>query len=146
MRVLRGGTVTEAELLKRVIELADKHKILAFHSGDSRRDMGDRGFPDLCLAGSAGILFAELKDVFGVRSPGQIQWRYRLLSAGQHVALWRPRDLGDIESALEWLHEDAKMPLSLREAVYSRLASPRRVPMYRRNVGGERAATGEAAT
>lgn len=115
--------MTEAELLKRVIELCDTHSVLVFHSGDSRRDMGDSGFPDLVLAGSSGLLFAELKDAFGVRSPGQIQWRYRLLSAGQHCALWRPKDLesGAIETAIEWLHEDAKMPACLREAVYSRL-------------------------
>lgn len=115
--------MTEQELLKRVIDIAAEHDVMAFHSGDSRRDTGDNGFPDLVLAGSAGILFAELKDAYGTRTAGQTKWRYRLASAGQHCALWRPADLssGAIEAALEWLHEDGKMPQCLREAVYSRL-------------------------
>jgi hypothetical protein len=114
--------MTESDLLREVLALAGKHGVLAFHSGDSRRDQGDNGFPDLVLCGSAGVLFAELKDDSRSRSQAQTIWRYRLQSAGQHAPLWRPGDLanGTIEPAIRWLHQMYKMPNGLRETIYSR--------------------------
>jgi hypothetical protein len=94
--------MTEAELQRRVIDLARQHGVRVFHSGDSRRDTG-RGFPDLVLCGLHGVVFAELKDGGGTLSHEQATWKHALLASAQSWVLWRPADLerGHIETALQ---------------------------------------------
>ena len=43
-----GQSMNEAELLQEVLDLCEELNVLAFHSTDSRRDVG-KGFPDLVL-------------------------------------------------------------------------------------------------
>jgi hypothetical protein len=94
----------ESELLAEVLTICDEHDVLAFHSTDSRRDIG-KGFPDLVCVGRHHILFAELKRFGGYRSPEQTTWGYRILATGARYALWTPLDLkrGTIESAIRGL-------------------------------------------
>ena len=96
--------MTEAELQAEVIRIARTHKVLVFHSADSRRDTG-AGFPDLVLVGKHRVLFCELKDGGAERSTAQTQWYYRLIAVGAHYVLWRPRDLdnGAVETLLREL-------------------------------------------
>lgn len=91
----------EQELLHDVLELCKKYDVMAFHSTDSRKDIG-RGFPDLVLCGRKQVLFAELKSQNGTLGPHQADWKYRLLSVS-HYMLWRPEDLssGRIEATME---------------------------------------------
>jgi hypothetical protein len=98
----------EAELLAAVLKLAKTHKVLAFHSTDSRKDCGDRGFVDLVLAGSAKLVFAELKSDTGSYGPGQSDWAWRIRACGQTYYYWKPNDLrnGSIERIIQDLHED----------------------------------------
>ena len=99
--------MTEGDLLSEVLRLAEKYGVLAYHVYDSRRSSGP-GFPDLVLASTSGLMFVELKDSVGMRSPDQVTWAYTLAAAGQAYAVWRPRDLesGLIESELSELATD----------------------------------------
>jgi len=94
----------EAELLQEVLDLCEELNVLAFHSTDSRRDVG-RGFPDLVCVGKNGVLFLELKAPTGVRRPDQVTWGYRLIAADAHYGTVKPRDLesGYIRNILEKL-------------------------------------------
>lgn len=96
--------MTEDELLGRVIEICKKHKVLYFHSTDSRRDLG-KGFPDLVMAGSSHVIFAELKSDGGSTSAEQSVWKWRLLASGQRYYLWRPKDLPEIPKIIADLHD-----------------------------------------
>jgi hypothetical protein len=99
--------MTEAQLLAEVLRLAEMHGLNAFHVYDSRKATGT-GYPDLTLVGPLGVLWAELKDQYGILSPEQVSWRYALIASGQSYALWRPSDLesGLIESELRCLAYD----------------------------------------
>jgi hypothetical protein len=84
--------VTESVILAAVLALCEEHDVLAYHSADSRRDVG-AGFPDLVLAGTRRTLFVELKSPYGALRPEQTDWRYRLVACGELWELWRPADL-----------------------------------------------------
>jgi hypothetical protein len=96
--------MTEAELLEEVLAICAENDVLAFHSTDSRRDIG-KGFPDLVCIGRRDILFVELKRFGGYRSPEQTTWGYRIIACGMRYALWTPLDLkrGTIESVIRGL-------------------------------------------
>lgn len=96
--------MSEDALLAEVLKICAKHGALAFHSVESKRDIG-KGYPDLTIVGRGGVLFAELKTESGHRSPMQTVWHYRLIAAGQRSVLWRPGDLesGRVESILRSL-------------------------------------------
>lgn len=97
--------MTEQQLLEHVLARAAELKILVYHHPDSRRALGNRGFPDLVLLGRSGLMFAELKSATGALSPGQTWWRYLLISCGINYRIWRPQDWanGKIESCLQWI-------------------------------------------
>jgi len=83
--------VTEKQLLAAVIELAGYASLFVYHTYDSRRS--DPGFPDLVLAGTRGVIFAELKTESGRLSSEQAAWRWRLLAGGSRFYVWKPADL-----------------------------------------------------
>ena len=94
--------MTEAELQKAVIELAQTFKWRVYHTHDSRRSQA--GFPDLCMVREA-IIFAELKSEKGKIRPEQQEWIDALWNASgtsTEVYVWRPADWlsGAIEMAL----------------------------------------------
>lgn len=93
-------TVTEEQLQEAVRKLAKYLGVLYYHPFDSRRSAP--GFPDTVLAGTRGLIFAELKSAAGKLSPAQTAWRYMLLASGQKWVLWRPADWpGRIRAELE---------------------------------------------
>jgi|SRR6185437_5833193 len=96
-----GEDMSEAELLKEVLKLCEKYRLYHFHSGDSRRDLGTRGFPDLVIVGRQ-LLFAELKTNYGKTSTHQNSWRWKIQLAGVKWVKWTPYDLEDktIETVL----------------------------------------------
>ena len=63
-------------------------------------DLGDRGFPDLTIAGPKGVAYRELKVGRNQLTPDQEEWRDILLAGGADWAEWRDRDYDDI---LYWL-------------------------------------------
>ena len=94
--------MSEDELLGSTVALAEYLHILVFHVRDSRTLKIGQGFPDLVLAGSAGVIFAELKGFDDVLSSAQKSWKWKLQAGGAHWQLWRPPDwfTGRIEHEL----------------------------------------------
>lgn len=101
-------TMLEAEFTRRIAARAQALGLLAHWCPDSRRCTGDRGFPDLFIAGQHGQLLAELKLEDGETSAGQDLWAWTLSQPGEgaRYVLWAvPRDLdnGTVERELEAL-------------------------------------------
>lgn len=69
--------MTHDELIQRIMEIRGG-SLLMHHHPDSRRDLGDRGLPDLIIVGHHGLIFAEIKGADGVLEPGQRNWGDRL--------------------------------------------------------------------
>jgi hypothetical protein len=67
--------------------------IIAHACQDSRHCTGDKGMPDVVLAGRGGLIFAELKSEDGETTPEQDLWIWTLDRAGIRWELWRPIDL-----------------------------------------------------
>lgn len=53
---------------------------------------GDRGFPDLVIAGHRGVLYREDKGMAGILRQGQRRWRYQLQASGADWDVWKPID------------------------------------------------------
>ncbi|WP_238148800.1 VRR-NUC domain-containing protein [Serinicoccus sediminis] len=99
-RSLVTATMTEDELLDSVVDLAQRLGVQTHHCRPARRAdgswatpiKGNKGFPDLVLAGRAGVLFRELKSATGRTTAEQREWIDRLALAGEDVGVWRPVD------------------------------------------------------
>lgn len=116
MHIKPGGPpptrVSEDDLLRAVIDLADQLGVHVHHCRPARTErgwvtpiQGDAGFPDLVLAGPGGVLFAELKSGEGRMTKHQSDWRVALAKAGATVVIWRPADMasGDIPTEMQRL-------------------------------------------
>lgn len=97
--------MTEAELTRAVLALCDRHGALSHFCPDSRRCKGRRGFPDVPILGTRGMVLAELKADDGQTSADQDLWHWTAHQAGVPYRIWRPADLrsGLIERAIEEL-------------------------------------------
>lgn len=95
--------MSEAELEQAVRGLIAAHRLLGYHTHDSRRSTP--GFPDWVVVGPGGCVFRELKSESGQLSGMQSRWLYALTGAGVDASVWRPRDLvsGRIGRELEAL-------------------------------------------
>ena len=94
--------MTEAEFAGEVEARIRAAGLLYHWCRDSRRCAGQRGFPDLIIAGSRGLLAAELKLADGETTAGQDLWGWTIRESGHAWVLWQPADLGNgrIDSAL----------------------------------------------
>jgi hypothetical protein len=100
--------VNQPEFLGQVFELCAGYKVLAHWCGDSRRCQGDKGLPDLILAGLYAVMYREVKrDQFDTLSPGQVTWKYTLAAAGVDYAVWHYADLasGLVEKQIKGLSQ-----------------------------------------
>ncbi|MBK9181448.1 MAG: VRR-NUC domain-containing protein [Acidimicrobiales bacterium] len=100
-----GGTVTNlaAHVTERdwsglVVSLAQLCGWHAYHTLDSRGS--GYGWPDLVLARPPELLVVELKSEKGKVTAAQQDWLDRLAGCGVEVAVWRPRDWGEVEARL----------------------------------------------
>lgn len=95
----------EADLQENILEYVRYvPTVLAFHARPARMKgadgqdrwvtamSGDKGFPDLVLAGPRGVLYRELKTARGRTTEGQDFWLEVLLASGQDATIWRPAD------------------------------------------------------
>lgn len=82
--------LTEKQFQTQVVELATYYGWEHFHPYEMRRS--DPGWPDLTLARTPEVLFAELKTDRGRLTDAQRFWIELLRSCGQEVHVWRPRD------------------------------------------------------
>jgi hypothetical protein len=87
--------VTEAELLDAIRDLARYRKWLTYHTYRATRS--EAGFPDLVLARSGRLVFAELKSASGRLSTAQRTWMLALRSLDGVVEyhLWTPKQWHD---------------------------------------------------
>lgn len=106
--------VTEADLLRTVVELAAWSGCLVHHcrpafsiKGWRTPIQGDRGFPDLVIVHPRhGIVFVELKAVSGRLSGEQELWHLKLVGQNAMWACWTPNELDDI---VAWF-QDSRAP------------------------------------
>lgn len=102
--------LTEAQLLEKVVALAEAKGWKVHHCRPARTERGWRtpitghaGFPDLVLARDGWVIFAELKSESGRLTKQQREWIDQLANpdAPTHaVEVWRPTDWPEIEEAL----------------------------------------------
>jgi len=95
--------MTENQLQQSIIDLCRVFHLLCYHTKDSRRSA--KGFPDLCIVGPRGIVFAELKSKTGKSSIDQRCWEAGIREANGTFYLWRPEHWhsGEIRETLEGL-------------------------------------------
>lgn len=99
--------MTEPELRREVMILAKIMGLLVHYCGNSRSCIeSDAGLPDLIIAGSKGLIIAELKSATGMTTAAQDNWLWHLKqpqSPVLSVYVWRPEHLedGQIAIALE---------------------------------------------
>jgi hypothetical protein len=92
-------TVSEAAFLAQVRELATWTGWMIYHTHNSIHSPA--GFPDLVLARTPRLIFAELKTERGRPSEKQTYWLDELRGvAGVETYVWRPADLDDISRIL----------------------------------------------
>lgn len=92
-------TMTEAELLTAVLDLATVLKWRTAHFRPARTESGWRtavsgdgkGFVDIVLVKNR-VLFIELKSMSGRQSREQAEWMIDLRAAGANYRLWNPSD------------------------------------------------------
>lgn len=112
--------VSEAELTKSVIAIAQRRGVLVAHFRTAQTARGRHvtavagdgaGYPDLTLVGLGGAEWWELKTQAGRPSPRQVAWQRRLHEAGLVHRYVRPEDLlsGMVD---RWLSELAKPGLA----------------------------------
>lgn len=92
--------ITEKAFMAEVQKYAKRCGWRCYHTYNSRRSQA--GFPDLCMARSDRLIFAELKTETGELTADQSNWIEDLRKVGPpvEVYLWRPRDWELIERIL----------------------------------------------
>lgn len=97
-RVALDRAISEAQLQRDILEMADRFGFRAFHHYDSRRqDRRGKGFPDLVLVKAPLIVFAELKDMRRDPTSEQVAWLEELGQCREVRAhLIRPSNLAYI--------------------------------------------------
>ena len=100
-------TVSERMFQDQVMQLAatcgwDCHHIRPAKYGTTWKTDGLAGMPDLILIGKRGqgIMWAELKTDKGKLTEVQEARIVQLISNGEEVHIWRPRDLEKIKERL----------------------------------------------
>lgn len=93
--------MSEDDLLTAVLDLCRYVNVRTLHIRPARTALGWRtavsgdgkGFPDLLIVGSKGVLYRELKTAKGLLTPDQKAWLECLKAAGQNAAIWRTEHL-----------------------------------------------------
>lgn len=107
---MKPPPMSEDALLRNVIDLCRHQGLLVAHFRPAQAKSGrwltavqgdGKGYPDLTIAGPAGVLFRELKAEGKYPSPEQRAWLDALAAAGGDSGVWRPRDLVSGRVAVE---------------------------------------------
>ena len=91
--VPQPSNMTEAELYAEIEKYCDALDLAYMRNPDSRRVVGNRGFPDYVITGPRGAIFREVKDERNPLSVDQREWGRRFMLASMSWGTWRPRDL-----------------------------------------------------
>jgi len=86
--------VTHDEVVFAIQSRARARGVLTHYCKRGERCLGDRGAPDLLLAGTHHAGWIEVKTpACPTLSSAQVQWRYQLLAAGQLYEVMQESDL-----------------------------------------------------
>lgn len=115
-----AAAISERDFQAQVVQLAQLHGWLAYHTFDSRRSAA--GFPDLVLVRGSELIFAELKTDHGTVRAEQHRWLTNLEAVANAVQaatgligealvaspvvdvyVWRPRHFDAIHDRLRRL-------------------------------------------
>lgn len=86
-----AAMMTEAALQKNIIAACERNGLIVVHYPVSTR-APFRGWPDLQIIGSRGVLYRELKSMTGQLSVDQRRIGSQLTRWGHDWAVWRPVD------------------------------------------------------
>ena len=75
--------MTHDEIVAEIQARAERRGVLTHYCGSAERCHGDRGAPDLVLAGPHGVAWIEVKTGGDTMRPDQTTWKYQLLASGQ---------------------------------------------------------------
>lgn len=75
--------MTHDQIVAEIQRRAGARHILTHYCRDSRICDGDRGLPDLVLAGPHGVAWLEVKTHYDRLSTHQTTWKHMLLGTGQ---------------------------------------------------------------
>lgn len=86
--------MTGRALIRLIIAHATLYGLMCHHMGDSRRlwPGAAPGFPDLVLAGPAGVAFREIKGAGDRLTPAQSEWGAVLIGTGHDWRVWHWAD------------------------------------------------------
>jgi hypothetical protein len=106
---IRLKSLTEAEFLRQVLELAKLRKWRRAHFRPGRTKTGWRtavqgdgkGFPDVLLIRGCRMVVAELKSATGRVTSEQWDWFWAFQGYGAEAYVWRPDDWDQILKVLE---------------------------------------------
>jgi hypothetical protein len=93
--------MTEKEWQQRITDTCDVLRLRWHHETDSRRSK--KGFPDLVIVGTNGVIFVELKSQRGRIKAEQQEWVDDINTAGGEAHIWRPLDWPIAEARLRQL-------------------------------------------
>ena len=99
-RVLRPGAMSERELSRNVVKMAELRGWRVFTISQTKaaglRSHTGVGYPDLTMVRGSRLVVAELKSRRGRLRPGQLEWLTGIAAVpGCEGHLWRPRDWHD---------------------------------------------------
>lgn len=129
---MTGSAMSERELSRQVVDLAEDYGWMHAHFGNTIRyvkrgpqdkrgagvvavpDKQARGFPDYVFCRER-VIFVELKRLYNKPKAAQQDWLRRLTQAGQEVYVWTERDLR--EGVVERVLKDVILPTQLARLV-----------------------------
>lgn len=98
LRISIGNVMTESELRSAILAECERLGLWVFwipqaaRTGIGRTAKTARGWPDLVIAGSHGVIFRELKSYYGQTSYEQDYWVWYLHNGGCDTGIWRPAE------------------------------------------------------
>jgi hypothetical protein len=87
--------VTHDEMVAEVQRRGAQRGVISHYCGRAERCSGDRGQPDLFLAGLVGVAWMEVKTPADRLKPAQTQWMHMLKASGQKHYVIREAQLHD---------------------------------------------------
>lgn len=87
--------MTHDEMVAEIQRRATARGVISHYCGRAERCHGDRGQPDLMLAGLVGVGWMEVKTPADRLKPAQTAWMYMLKASGQRHYVIREPQLSD---------------------------------------------------
>lgn len=100
--------MTHDVLVAEIQVRAQARGLLTHYCGRSVTCSGDRGLPDLVVAGPYGVAWLEVKTGQGQLKPGQVKWKHTLTAGGQlhRTVTAEHLDMGLVDRLLDRLARD----------------------------------------